>query len=455
MQTKIEPIMMSEIQRNPYADHLAEVNRTNPVLAVQDIYNDRGAVIVPEGTQIDELVSNKIARFTLRTPLELSVNLEYLIPPKQLYTDIQKAPIALLDELDELYVAYKKELIRQCGNYSLFPLLSQKLTVLRDRLPQVYEHTQTITGMALSIAMNLGLDDETMDVIFLSAQMHESGLLNIPAESLTQIHGKDDQAKNKFFRQQLDFGTQFLSSVPNLSKRVNRAILDHKERRDGSGWPVGLVSDLQSIESQVVGVAAMLNEAYINHILPKGYGSQMLYTVLQMEGEGLDLNIYNGAAQLLMHNTHTTRRFLPDEFIPPLIRYIPVLQKSLVHWFGLAKQCARGIALAEDTHEAIRSEKIIAGLESTLRNSGIWEQELIYWLDDVANSQNTSEYREVEIVAIMFDLVLEKLKRLLWSLFDASKKTDSQWQKRCVELHGLIHNIPENHFLALENYECI
>ncbi|MFT6122012.1 MAG: hypothetical protein ACJAWS_001635 [Oleiphilaceae bacterium] len=64
------------------------MNRTNPVLAVQDIYNDRGAVIVPEGTKIDELVSNKIARFTLRIPLDLSVNLEYLIPPKQLYTDI-------------------------------------------------------------------------------------------------------------------------------------------------------------------------------------------------------------------------------------------------------------------------------------------------------------------------------------------------------------------------------
>jgi hypothetical protein len=115
-------------------------------------------------------------------------------------------------------------------------------------------------------------------------------------------------------------------------------------------------------------------------------------------------------------------RFLPDEFIPLFIRYIPVLQKSLVHWLGLAKQCARGIALAEETHEAIRSEKIIADLESVFRNSGLWEQELIYWLDDVAYSKNTGEYREVEIVAIIFDLVLEKLKRLLWWLFDASKK---------------------------------
>ena len=98
---------MTEFQRNPYADHLAEVNKTNPVLALEDIYNDRGAVIVPEGTPIDEVVSNKIARFALRTPIELSVNLQHPIPPKQIYTDIQKAPIALLDELDDLYLAYK------------------------------------------------------------------------------------------------------------------------------------------------------------------------------------------------------------------------------------------------------------------------------------------------------------------------------------------------------------
>tara|TARA_R110001592_G_scaffold114997_2_gene315201 strand:+ start:2770 stop:4113 length:1344 start_codon:yes stop_codon:yes gene_type:complete len=447
--------MQPELQRNPYADHLAELNKTNPVLAAEDIYNERGAIIVPKGTQIDEGVSNKIARFSLRTPLELSVNLKHLITPKQFYTDIQKAPITLLDDLDDLYVAYKKELMRQCGNYSLFPLLSQKLTVMRDRLPQVYQYTQSITGIALSIAMNLGLDDETMDVIFIAAQMHESGLLNMPSESFKQINEMDDHAKNKFLQQQLEYGDQFLRSVPNLSERVNRAILEHKERRDGSGWPAGLVNNSQSIESQVVGVAAMLNEAYIHHLLPKGYGPQMLYTVLQMEGAGVDLGIYNGAAQLLMHNSHTTRRFLPDEFIPPLIRYIQVLQKSLVHWLGLAKQCAKDITLVEETHEAIRSEKIVAGLESTFRNSGLWEQGLISWLNDVANSENTTEYREVEIIAIMFDLALEKLKRLLWSLFDASKKIGNQYLKRCTELHELLRNIPDNHYLALENYDYL
>lgn len=447
--------MTSGIQRNPYADHLAEVNKTNPVLALVDIYNDRGAVIVPKGTQIDEVVSDKIARFTLGTPLELSVNLEFPILPKELYTDIQKAPISLLDELDDLYVAYKQELMRQCGNYSLFPLLSQKLTVLRDRLPQVYEYTQSVTGIALSIAMNLGLDDETLDVIFIAAQMHESGLLNMSSESLTHFNTMDDQAKNIFFRQQLELGSEFLGSVPNLSKRVNRAILDHKERRDGSGWPAGLVNSSQSIESQIVGVAAMLNEAYINHLLPKGFNQQMLYTVLQMEGASLDIHTYNGAAQLLMHNTHTTRRFLPDEFIPPLIRYIAVLQKSLVHWLGLAKQCAQSITIAGGTQESARSEEIVSGLESILRNSGIWQPELITWLNDLASSEDAAEYREVEIVAIMFDLVLVKLKRLLWSLFDASKKSGNQWQDRCIELHELLRTIPENHILALENYECL
>lgn len=447
--------MQTELQRNPYADHLAELNKSNPVLAAEDIYNERGAIIVPKGTQIDEEVSNKIAFFSLRSPLELSINLKYPIPPKQVYSDIQQAQIALLDELDDLYESYKKELIRQCGNYSLFPLLSQKLTVLKDRLPEVYQYTQSITGIALSIAMNLGLDEKTLDVVFITAQMHDSGLLNMPVESLANIDTMDDAVKNSFIRQQLKLGAEFMNSVPNLSKRVNRAILDHKERLDGSGWPDGSASTSLSIESQIVGVAALLNEAYIYHLLPKGYGPQMLYNVLQMEGAGYDLSIYNGAAQLLMHNTHTTRRFLPDEFIPPLTRYLPVLQKSLVHWLELAKKCAQGIAAAEKTLEAHRSEKIIAGLESTFRNSGLWEPELISWLGKVSETKSSSDYREVEIIAIMFDLVLVKLKRLLWSLFDASKNIDSQWQNRCTELHELIRNIPDNHYLALDNYECL
>jgi hypothetical protein len=39
--------------------------------------------------------------------------------------------------------------------------------------------------------------------------------------------------------------------------------------------------------------------------------------------------------------------------------------------------------------------------------------------------------------------------------FRCFEKKDSQWLNRCMELHELIHNIPDNHHLALKHYECL
>ena len=46
--------MELSIERNPYADHLVEVNKYNPVMTTQNICNSLGAIVVPEGVYITE-----------------------------------------------------------------------------------------------------------------------------------------------------------------------------------------------------------------------------------------------------------------------------------------------------------------------------------------------------------------------------------------------------------------
>ena len=101
---------------------------------------------------------------------------------------------------------------------------------------------------------------------------------------------------------------------------------------------------------------------------------------------------------------------------------------------------------------------IISSLEELYRNSGLWDPELRRWLAEAATlleqEQNKSESVELEIVALMLEDVLDKLKGLQWSMRDAAKKLGSDWIGRCDDLASLLYTLPKNHFEAISIYDC-
>ena len=444
--------MEQTVERNPYADHLVEVNKYNPVMTTQSICNSQGAIVIPEGTYITEDVANKIARFKLNLPIELQVNLATSLSPHQLFNDIQLAQKNILGEY--LQPSISKELVRQCGLISVYPLLSQKLTVFADRLPQKYASTQSATGLAILLALQLGLDDESIEVVFATTQMHDAGFLNIDPDMAKVMDLLPDEERRTLYKQQLSLGKEFLDQIPNLSNRVGRAVLEYKERKDGSGWPQGMIGDRCSIESQVVGLAVMLNDAYTTKLKPRGYGTHNLLPFAQIEIEGLDRGVYNAAVEVLRKNAHGIAQALPFEFMPPLAKYLAVIQRMFIHWLILAKECAAQMEQEQDILETKRPVLIISGLEELYRNSGLWDGEIRSWLLGVANNGLAEDMTEVEVIALMFESVLSKLKRLQWSMREAAKQLGSGWIVRCDELATLIYNLPKDHFEALEKYKC-
>ena len=306
--------------RNPYADHLVEVNKHNPVVTTQDICNSRGAIVVPKGTPLTEDVANKISRFQLELPLELQVSLASSVSPSELFESIRKAQSKILKGLDREDLS--KELIRQCGLISAFPLISQKLTVFSERMPARFDATQSATGFAMMIALELGLDDENLEIIFTTAQMHDAGFLNIDPDIASIFDRLPDGEKRQMYVQQLSLGGAFLEKIPNLSKRVVRAVHEHKERKDGSGWPRGLIGDKHSLEAQIVGLAVMLDEAYKKKLQPRGYGPSQLVPLVQAESESVDRDIFHAAVEMLRKDARGNTQAIPMEFMPNLSRYL-------------------------------------------------------------------------------------------------------------------------------------
>ena len=74
---------------------------------------------------------------------------------------------------------------------------------------------------------------------------------------------------------------------------------------------------------------------------------------------------------------------------------------------------------------------------------------------DVAHSDREEDLSEVEVVALMFESILSKLKSLQWSMRESAKRLGSDWVSRCDELATLLFSLPKDHFEMLEKYPCL
>lgn len=442
-------------ERNAYADHLVEVNKTNPVVTRDDVCNSLGATIVPKGTYITEDVANKIARFELLQPLELLVSLSSTLSPGQLYQDYQASYASLSKEGIPVHPQVSKELALRCGQYGVYPLLAQKLTVLSERLPNIYEDMLPASTFAVMLGVHLGLNSESLHIVFTATQLHETGFLNIPHEQAKRFDSFDEPERNEIFAQQLKLGKQFIDLVPNLSKKIGRAVAEHKERLDGSGWPQGKSDGSTSIESQVVALAVMLKEVYRKQLKPKGYGLAHLSSVMQTDEQGFQSEAYNAMLRMLRQISSAKHNVLPIEFIPSLAAYLSVLQRTLIHWFDLAQQCADQIRAVGQSEATDRPIKITTGLRELFRNSGLWDKEMNAWMREVESSAATDDLYEIETVALMYDAIQGKLKRLQWALNEADLRVGGKWKERCEGLAHLLYSLPSDHFDALQKYGCL
>ena len=67
---------------------------------------------------------------------------------------------------------------------------------------------------------------------------------------------------------------------------------------------------------------------------------------------------------------------------------------------------------------------------------------------------NPDECTQVELLALLFESILQKFKRLQWSMHVSAKRAGPEWMSRCDELAVLLYSMPSDHFDAFEKFDC-
>lgn len=244
---------------NPhYLEHVMALGSERMVEASEDIYASNGVKLLNKGARIEERVRDRLLGCKLRKRLEdcmvvvQSVSSQQLVEVaesvldshsmlKALYWERSgQSPLQILqklasnDQMGSLLTVYAQHRERKLEHAVAVSLLAMGL----------HHRVDPGNGEGIKTAMVAGLYHDVGE-LYINPQFFERGV-QLDLEQWKHI------AAHPVVAQRL------LSDTPGIAPSVAKAVLEHHERLDGFGYPLGAQGGKISLEGQVVGAAEIL-----------------------------------------------------------------------------------------------------------------------------------------------------------------------------------------------------
>lgn len=128
--------------------------------------------------------------------------------------------------------------------------IARQLVELRD--PYTAGHEKHVGDLAKAIAVEMGFDEMRQEGLMIAGYLHDIGKIIVPVEILCKP-GKISPEEYNLIKNHVQAGYDLLKDV-SFPWDIARAVLEHHERLDGSGYPNALEGSQISIEGRILGV---------------------------------------------------------------------------------------------------------------------------------------------------------------------------------------------------------
>jgi len=133
-------------------------------------------------------------------------------------------------------------------------------TEMRD--PYTAGHQQRVADLACAVAKEMHVEEQSIHGIRAAGLVHDIGKLSVPAEILSKPSALTP-VEFSLVKQHAQTGYDILKGIV-FPWPVAEMVLQHHERRDGSGYPRGLKGDAICLEAKILAVADVV-EAMASH----------------------------------------------------------------------------------------------------------------------------------------------------------------------------------------------
>ena len=150
------------------------------------------------------------------------------------------------DELQELLQKLRKTM------EGIIQAMVMAMTV-ETRDPYTAGHQRRVADLARAIAKEMGFSKEVIDAICIAGLIHDLGKLSVPVEILSKP-GVLNENELGIIKSHPQTGYDILKEI-EFPSSITQIVLQHHERLDGSGYPLGLSGEDILPEARILGVA--------------------------------------------------------------------------------------------------------------------------------------------------------------------------------------------------------
>ncbi|WP_415249413.1 HD domain-containing phosphohydrolase [Sulfurimonas sp.] len=125
-------------------------------------------------------------------------------------------------------------------------------------------HSQRVAFYSSKIAENMGMDMNTINLVYKSGMLHDIGKIIVP-ESILLKPGSFNELELKLMREHPQSGYDILQPI-SMYEEIAEIIVHHHEHYDGSGYPSGIKGDEIPLISQILAISDTFDAMTTNRI---------------------------------------------------------------------------------------------------------------------------------------------------------------------------------------------
>ncbi|MBK8766998.1 MAG: HD domain-containing protein [Burkholderiaceae bacterium] len=279
---------------------VSDLSDRRPVVASRAIFNERGVKLIEHGAALDGSLYDRLIQHRLSAPLDECVAIEPCVDGESVRAAAQDAMQAspFFEQMGPT-AAIRNRILEAVSAVPLPRPIAFQLTLVREERPGLFEHSVWMALLCAHLVREGGAPGHDVTMAAAAGLLHDLGMLHIEPDLLAPGNTLIGDQRKPLYAHSLT-SSILLGRFHEYPRDVARAVLEHHERMDGSGYPRALAGEQISPLGRVLSLAEVVTAMFG---LDRPYPAQRVSLLLRMSPRRYD--------PLLVPSIHRMLRALP------------------------------------------------------------------------------------------------------------------------------------------------
>ena len=356
---------------------VSQMAESQRVIARQAIYAQGGVKLLEQGGQIDGRLYERLMQHRLVQGLDEQLVAQNPVDVHALQAQVRHyVHSTALGRLLAEFMGHKQQRWQEALAQMAWPdAVCFQLTVLRQQLPQLFEHSLGVMMVAVALAVEEGLSRDDCAELAAAALLHDIGMLYMPRH-WTDPRYKLTPQEYKQLAAHSVIAMLLVRSTQAYTSRVEDAVLQHHERLDGSGYPSAIKGGDITQWGRILMLAEVVAAFYDKY---SDIPAQRLSLMLRMNHQRFDARLMQHVFRILQLETQA-QASSASHSQTEVRQVIATLGAVFQHWSKCKHALPRDWQVQEGGRIGVFVDARLQALEKSLAESGSHPRQQADWL---------------------------------------------------------------------------